>query len=218
MRNLSKKITLILIFVFLILGILFIYLTTKVDENLSKVFLVITIIDFILLTFSIQSLGFKSFKPKKINYPQKDYKSQFEYNQLDNVLIKNGFQRDERIYGNSYLYINDKTAIKVTLIDDFNSYFNNENNRDNGANKSLEKCNKFVGLEIFKEVDEVNLDKIPLFTIQGKNVYFTALLYQDNKLFKCLNYELPQEDFIDAYNKVFEILKMDEEDDLNVEQ
>lgn len=213
MKRLNRKVLIILILITLILGVVFIFATTKVSDNLNKVFLVATIIDFIALTFLVQAFGFQSSKPKKIKYPQMDYNSEFEYSDLNEVLASNGFKKSKRSYGNSYLLIDGKTAIKVSLIDDFSNYFDNEQKESNAQNKELEKCDKFVGIEIFKEVDEASLDKLPLFTIQGKNVYFTALLYQENKLFKCLNYELPNEDFIEAYDKAMSILKMNKEVD-----
>ena len=219
MRNISRKVLLIAILIELVLGVALIFATTKVPNNLNKVFLVITVVDFILLTFTIQALGFKSFKPKRVKYPTKDYKSSFEYNELANALESNGFKLTKRNYGNTYLLIDGKTAIKVSLIDDYNTYFDGEEAKNsNEPTKGLDKCEKFVGIEIFKEIDEANLDKLPLFTIQGKNVYFTALLYQLDKSFKCLNYELPNEDFKDSFDKVMNILNMQEEDDLNVEQ
>ena len=219
MRNISRKVLLIAILIELVLGVALIFATTKVPNNLNKVFLVITVVDFILLTFTIQALGFKSFKPKRVKYPTKDYKSSFEYNELASELEKNGFKLTKRNYGNTYLLIDGKTAIKVSLIDDYNTYFDGEEAKDsNEPTKGLDKCEKFVGIEIFKEIDEANLDKLPLFTIQGKNVYFTALLYQLDKSFKCLNYELPNDDFKTSFDKAMNILNMQEEDDLNVEQ
>ncbi len=217
MRKLSRKALIIAILITLVLGVVLIYATTKVPENLNKVFLVITIIDFIALTFLVQALGFKSFKPKKKHYPTKDYQSSYEFNELGRVLTDNKFKMTKRSYGNSYLLIDGKTAVKITLIEDFDTYFDNEENKDNvPANKELDKCEKFIGIEIFKEINEANLDKLPLFTIQGKNVYFTALLYQENKKYACLNYELPNEDFINSYEKALKILNITEEDDLNV--
>jgi len=219
MRRLEKKHLIILILIELILGIVLIFSTTKATEVASKILLVATIIDFIALTFTVQALGFRSFKAKKPNYPTADYKSDYEYSELEALLAKNGFKKTKRSYGNSFLLIDNKKAIKITLIDDFSNYFDNDKEEAQSSNnKELNNCEKFIGIEIFKEIDEKNLDKLPLFTIQGKNVYFTSLLYQENKKFKCLNYEMPNDDFIDAYNKAFEILKMKEEDDLNVEQ
>lgn len=219
MRRLNKKVLLIAILIEIALGVLLIYGTTKATDVASKVLLVLTVIDFILLTFTIQALGFQSFKPKKQKYPTKDYKSAYEYDDLSKVLMDNGFKKTNRSYGNTYLLIDGKAAIKVSLIDDYNVYFDNEQNDDKvPASKGLDKCEKFIGIEIFKEINEANLDKIPLFTIQGKNVYFTALLYQNEKSFKCLNYELPNEDFSESFDKAMNILNMQEEDDLDVEQ
>ena len=42
-------------------------------------------------------------------------------------------------------------------------------------------------IEIFKEIGEYE-DRLADFTIQGKNVYFTALLNMGNGEFKCFNY------------------------------
>lgn len=220
MRRLSKKFLLLLILIEIVFGVVLIFSTTKATEVASKILLVATIIDFIALTFTVQALGYKSFSAKKIKYPTMDYKSDYDFEELDKILIENSFKNTKRRYGNSYLLIDGKTAIKVTLIEDYLTYFDTENNNDSEAkaNKDLDKCEKFIGIEIFKEVDEANLDKIPLFTIQGKNVYFTALLYQGLKKYKCLNYELPEEAFIESFNKALDILKIKEEDDLNVEQ
>ncbi len=219
MRRLTRKTLIIIILIELILGVVLIFATTKATDIASKVLLVATVVDFIALTFTVQALGFKSFKPKRIKYPTKDYKSKYEFDDLSKILTLNGFKMTKRNYGDTYLLIDNKTAIKISLISDYNTYFDNEQNEDNNKpNSGLDKCEKFIGIEIFKEIDEANLDKIPLFTIQGKNVYFTALLYQNEKSFKCLNYELPNEDFSLSFDKAMNILNMQEEDDLNVEQ
>lgn len=210
MRKLSKKTIWILVGVLFLLAILLIILCTFAEGNWPKVLMVLLAIDFIALTILVQWASFQTFrfKAKPINYPTKDYIGSFEA--LEGNLKNTGFKERKEAYGKSYLKIEGAIAYKCSLILDVEKYFNPEEQPASQPNKDLEKCSKFIGLEIFHHIDEANLAKLPDFSIQGNNLFYTALLYQENDLFKCLNYVEPNGGFKEGFNKLIEGLALKE--------
>ena len=132
---------------------------------------------------------------------------------MHDSLSKLGAKRRKTSFGESYLLIKDKTAYKISFVDDYIAYFDTteeENESNSKPNKELDSCNKFIGLEIFRDIDEKNLVKLPDFSLQGEKIYYTALLYQDDDVFVCLNYLEPNEGFKDLISYLFELLKLEE--------
>lgn len=171
------------------------------DGILNTICLVSLIISFILITILIQFASIKSFSGKRIiKYVEKEYKLLTD--DIENNLIKNGYKMSKRSFGKSYLLIKNKKAYKVSFIDSSESYFSNEED-DYEPNKELDKCRSFIGIEIFNQIDEANYEKLKEFTIQTKNVYYTALIKMENNNYKCLNYDEPDENHKEAYEKLF---------------
>jgi len=211
MKKLSKKTTWILVGVLFLLAILLIILCTYAEGNWPKVLMVLLAIDFIVLTILVQWASFQTFryKAKPNNYPVKDYIGSFD--SLEGNLKNKGFKERKEAYGKSYLKIEGAVAYKCALVLDVDKYFNPEEVKEEAnPNKELEKCSKFIGLEIFHHIDEVNLPKLPDFSLQGNNIFYTALLYQENDLFKCLNYIEPNEGFKEYYDKLIDGLDLKE--------
>ena len=50
-----------------------------------------------------------------------------------------------------------------------------------------------IGIEIFNEVSAEALEKIPDYSFEIKNVYYTALVLKEDGTYKCLNYIEPNE-------------------------
>ena len=212
MKKISAKVLWLIALGLVILGAILVFVCSKVSNEWTKTIIVIIAIDFILATFVIQAASFKSFKYKaKNNYPTAEYEG--NYDELKQLLLNNKFNEDKHKYGSSFLKIDGEDALKVTLIDNIEYYYNQEeNNEARKPNKDLDKCKRFIDIEIFKEIGEFE-DRLPDFTIQGKNVYFTALLNMENNTFKCFNYLEPEEEFLDGYNKLFEYLNIRKKQD-----
>ncbi len=210
MKKLSKKALWSILGIAFILAILLVYLCTIAEGAWLYVILVLLAIDFIFLTIGVQAASFQTFKynPKKRKFNTLDYNG--DYYNLRTLLKKNKYKERRVPYGYSYIRVNGEFALKCVLVDDFNKYFNqvNQEEESNSNNSELDKCSKFVGIEIFKEIDEANIDKLSDFTLQGKNIYYTALLNQDNYLLKCLNYEEPNIDFKEGYDQIFKDLEI----------
>ena len=207
MKKLSAKVLWLIALALIAVGAILIFVCSKVPNEWTKTIIVVIAIDFILATFVIQAASFKSFKYKaKNNYPTLEYNG--NYDEFKKLLLDNKFNEDKHSYGSSFLKIEGDDALKVTLIDDINSYYNHEEEGEKRKpNKDLDKCKRFIDLEIFREIGEYE-DRLPDFTIQGKNVYFTALLNMGNNELKCFNYLEPEQEFLDGYNKIFEYLNI----------
>ena len=147
------------------------------------------------------------YKPKSIIYPTINYEC--DINHLEEKLRKNGYKERNVPYGLSYLKIKNKIAYKVVLVKEEDKYFNQEeDNQEVPVNKELEKCIKFIGFEIFLNISEQNLYRLPDFSIQGKNVYYTAYYASSNHQLNCLNYLEPNEDYNEAYNNIINDLNL----------
>jgi hypothetical protein len=161
------------------------------------------------MTIAVQYASFKTFKykPKKIEYPTITYECDLENIELN--LKKIGFKERNVPYGLSYLKIKNKVAYKVVLVKDEDKYFNQEEQEQQNTpvNKELEKCTKFIGFEIFMTISDDKLYRLPDFSIQGKNIYYTAYYVNENELI-CLNYLEPNEDYKEAYNNLINDLNL----------
>ena len=212
MKKISRKVLWLITLALIILGGVLIFVCSKVPNNYTNVIIVCIAVDFVLATFLIQAASFKSFKYKpKNNYETKEYIG--EYNNLKSLLLNNKFEEDKHNYGSSFIKVSGDDALKVTLIDDVDAYYNQtEENKNRKRNQDLDKCKRFIDIEIFREIGEYE-HRLPDFTIQGKNVYFTALLNINDNEFKCFNYVKPEEDFLEGYNKIFEYLNIRKKDE-----
>lgn len=165
---------------------------------------------FIYMTIAIQLASVKSFrykaKPKK--YPTIKYNSSKE--DFDLLLKKNGYKPRVAPYGMSYLKIDGESAYKVVLIRNYEKYFNPDPEQENTApNKSLEKCKKFIGCELFYEYDEETLKKLPDFNFAGDKIYYFSL-YKENDQYICPNYIEPTPDFESLYQQIRQDLTLEE--------
>ena len=199
----------------IIVGILFliavglIFAVQYTNDVLNKVCLVSLIVCFILITILIQFASFKSFGGQRnIKYKTKEYETSID--NLEDKLIELGYKKTKRVYGNSYLLIDNKHAYKVSIINSSNAYFSNTEEDKSKPNKELDKCETFLGLELFNEIDEDNFKKLVEFSIQTKNIYYTAFVKMDNGNYKCLNYEKPNEIHKNCYDKLMNDLGLKE--------
>lgn len=211
MKKISTKALWISVAIAFVLAIVLIVLCSYANDKWNKVIIVLLAIDFIYLTLAIQAASFKTFKykAKKIVYDQKDYTG--KYDNIYNLLKSKGYKQRKANYGYSFLKIEGATAYKCVLVDDYNAYFNQpESGEYNKPNKDLEKCKVFVGVELFKEIDETNLEKLTDFSFQGNRIYYTCLLYQENDSFKCLNYVEATSEFKQAFDQLLDDIDIKE--------
>ena len=211
MKNIKLKYVWLSIILAFILSCVFVYLCSITKGALLTFMIVLLVITFIYMTVAVQYAGAKTFKykPKAIIYPTINYEC--EVNNLEEILKKCGFKERKAPYGLSYLKIKNKIAYKVVLVKEEDKYFNQEeDNQEVPVNKELEKCTKFIGFEIFINISEQNLYRLPDFSIQGKNVYYTAYYASSENELSCLNYLKPNEDYNEAYNNLITDLKLKE--------
>lgn len=202
MKNIKPRYLWISVAISFIVAIGLILGVTQTSGNLTKVFIVLIAIVFIYMTIAIQIASMKTFryKPKKINYPTITY--QYLECDMDERLKKLGYKPRVTSYGISYLKIDSTNAYKIVLVRNHQKYFNNEDdNNSSSSNRSLEKCKKFIGFEIFYDYDEDTLRKLPDFNLQGDKVYYSGLYKSDNNII-CPNYIKPTEEFDELYNKI----------------
>ncbi|MDE6047078.1 MAG: hypothetical protein K2F56_00460 [Anaeroplasmataceae bacterium] len=203
MRNIKARYIWISVAVSFLIAVGLIIGVTQTKGAWTQVFIVLIAIVFIYMTIAIQMASAKSFryKPKPKNYPTKTYLYPTE--DMDENLKKKGYKPRVTPYGISYLKVSDTNAFKIVLVRNCEKYFNQEEEQNNTSspNKSLEKCKKFIGFEIFYDYDEDTLRKLPDFNLQGNNVYYSGLYIEDNKII-CPNYIEPTEDFSELYEAI----------------
>lgn len=202
MRNIKARYIWISVAVCFVLAGLLIFAVTKTTGMWTNVVIVLIAIVFIYMTVAIQIASTKTFryKAKPIKYPTIEY----SVNDLDfdAVLKKNGYKPRYTPYGAIYLKIVGINAYRVSVIKNFEKYFNQEESNEQApANKELAKCQKFIGVEIFTEYDEDVLRKLPDFSLQGNNIYYCGFYLEENKIV-CLNYIEPNEIFAELYSNI----------------
>lgn len=213
MKKIKTRTLWISIAIAFILAIGLIVACTQVKGNWTKVIIVLLAVDFIYLTLAVQMASYKTFryKAKPVKYPTKDFEGDFDL--LRTNLLKKNYKERKTPYGSSFLKVIGDTAYKCVLVEHTDKYFNQEPEEQvSSTNRDLEKCTKFIGMEIFYNIDEANLIKLPDFSLCGKNIYYTALLYQENRLFKCLNYIEPKDGFKEGFDTLLQHIGLTEKD------
>lgn len=208
MKNIKLKYVWLSVILAFILSCVFVYLCSIADGALLTFVIVLLVITFIYMTVAVQYAGAKTFKykPKKIEYPTISYEC--DLNDIETTLKKSGFKERKVPYGLSYLKIKNKIAYKVVLVKEEDKYFNQEEiNEEVSVNKELEKCEKFIGFEMFLNISQENLYRLPDFSIQGKNIYYTAYYISNDNELTCLNYIEANESYKEAYNNLINDLK-----------
>lgn len=183
---------------------------TQMEGIWQNVGITLLAITFIYMTIAVQIASTKTFRyrAKNVKYPTIEYK--LTNLELENVLRKNGYKPRITPYGAIYLKISGIYAYRVCLIKDFEKYFNQEEQKDEGpVNRALEKCKKFMGFEVFYTYDEDVLRKLPDFNIQGNNIYYSGFYLEEDTL-KCLNYVEPNADFKEMYEELKADLMLEE--------
>lgn len=214
MKNIKARTLWIIVGVLFVIAVGLIFAVQCTNDVLNKVCLVSLIVTFILITVLIQFASIKSFgKAKMIKYKEIEYKT--DLSDFEEVLNKLGYKKTIRVYGYSYLLIENRHAYKISIVESSNAYFNNDNEdeKNQKPNKELDRCKTFMGIEIFNEIDEANVDKLKEFTIQTNNIYYTAFVKMENGNYKCLNYEEPKDLHTECFEKVLKDLHFSKVED-----
>ncbi len=202
MRNIKARYIWISVAVCFVLACVLIFAVTKTTGVWTNVVIVLIAMVFIYMTVAIQVASTKTFryKAKPIKYPTIEYR--IENLDFDVVLKRNGYKPRYTPFGAIYLKIVDINAYRVSVINNFEKYFNQEENNEQApANPELAKCQKFIGVEIFTAYDEDVLRKLPDFSLQGKNIYYCGFYLEENKIVS-LNYIEPNETFAELYSNI----------------
>ena len=207
MKKIKARTLWIIIAILFVLAIIDIIIIPHTNKPLNTVLTVILIAIFLIITILIQFATYKSFSKKRtIKYKTIEFKSNdIDY---DKELLDKKYKRSNRKYGFSYLKIDNKHAYKVTIVNDSDKYFNNDDESNEKANKELDRCNTFIAVELFLSVTDEALKKIPDFMIQTDKIYYFALVKTEEGNFRCLNYEKPNENHIDQFNNIINDLSL----------
>lgn len=212
MNNIKPKYLWISVLIAFLVAIGLIVGVTYTSGALTNVFIVLIAITFIYMTIAINIASFKTFKykPKPVNYQTIEY--DFASQDIDNVLKKKGYKPRITSYGISYLKVEGTNAYKIVIIRNFTKYFNPEDNNQSpsSSEKTLAKCKKFIGFEIFFDYDEETLKKVIDFNLQGEKVYYSGLYVSEDKLI-CPNYQKPTEIFEELYKTILNDLNIEKE-------
>lgn len=209
-KNLKARYVWITVGVLFLAAIGLIFAILNTNGGVNRALTIVLVIVFIFITFLVQYATFKTYngrQQRKIKYPTKLYNTDLE---LSKALDDSGYKKTKREYGFSYLKIDHKIAYKVVLIDDINKYYNHTEDDNYEADKRLDSCKMMIGLEIFNEVNEEALRKIPDYSFEVKNVYYTALVLREDGSYVCLNYIEPNEYHKEAFENIFKDLGLNE--------
>ena len=214
MKNIKARYFWIASGVVLLLAIGLIILITRVDSKYTTALTITLVVLFVIMTFLIQYASFKTFngRKKKVKHDTKEYSIDVDIEKEYNSL---GFKKTIREYGESFLKIKDKVAYKVVVVNDINKYYNHEEGSKEPANKELDKCVSFIGIELFKEVNKEALEMIPDYSFQVEKVYYTALVLKEDGNYKCLNYIKPESKHEIPFDNLFKDLGIKEVKEVN---
>lgn len=215
MRKIKVRYLWISVAISFLIAVGLIFAVTQTTGVWTNVVIVLIAIVFIYTTIAIQIASTRTFrykaKPKK--YVEKVYS--FKAFNIDEKLKKKGYKARITPYGISLLKVSVPNAYKIVLINNASKYFNAEEEQAPAhPEKSLEKCQKFIGMEIFLDVNEEALKRIPDFNIQGEKVYYSGCFVEEEHLI-CPNFIEPSEVFQALFDQLLEDIEAEEFNEMN---
>lgn len=204
LKNVKARTLWIITLIVLLIAIGLVVSLMFIDKEFNTLMIVLIVISFVALTLLIQVASFKSFKFKPKDMPTviKEYSVNSD---LIAVLRKDKYKERTKSFGVSFLKISKPNAFKVTIINDIEKYYSNDDVDNSSYEKELDKCDRMIGLEIFLNFREEDLIKFKDYSLQAKNIYYTCL-YFDNDRFVCPNYIEPdlnhQRNFEELFNEL----------------
>ena len=208
LKNVKARTLWIITLVVLLIAVGLVVSLMFVKSEYNTLMLVLIVISFVMLTILIQVASFKSFKfkPKEIPTIKKEYKVNSD---LIAVLRKDKYKERTKSFGVSFLKISKPNAFKVTIINDIEIYYNNEEIDNSSYEKELDKCDRMIGLEIFLNFREEDLIKFKDYSLQAKNIYYTCLYFDEDR-FVCPNYIEPDLNHKRNFDELFNELGLKE--------
>jgi len=207
--RLNKWVYFVLALVVFALGILFVFLSTSTKNN---AFLYLSVIFFMLFTFTMQafmSRAFK-FKSRRDKYVSREYELIAELDMVSN-LKKAGFLFKKNTFGHVAVKVDGKSCYKVTIIDDVKAYLSDDKDKvENKKTPGIDKCQELVGFEFFTNNEENVFEKIVNLSFNGDKVFYEAYKYDfDNNKIIEVNAISPT-GHEEAYKKLKEIIGLKE--------
>ncbi len=212
LKKISVKLILLLLLIDLLIGSLFVYfyLTQIIPSNLVMIFTGIPclfIMSMLLNELSIRLVD-KRFK-RKVK-PKVFYLESLKF--LDSSMKKVNVEIKSLKYGISYLYIRNKVAYKILVVNDVDAYFNSledTSEKKLEKNSKLEQCEKFLAFEIFETNDEEFIKKIELYNFQTEKVYYGGFYYvAESRALVQAQFEAPFEAHHDNYEFIINLIGM----------
>lgn len=175
-KRISKKVLAIITLVLFLGEIGLIVLYMKYPEKPVMIGIMVMCILFMI---AINTLVAKIAvaKEKKITYPR-NYYNGISFLTLESKLKSAGFIKTQRVFGESFIKIEGKTAYKILLVENPDKYFDNTEEKESKI-KGLDKCNKFIGIEIFYKLNETVLTRIPDFSFKGEKILYSGYFYHE---------------------------------------
>ena len=134
----------------------------------------------ILFLFSSMSMNGFFYRINRFKRKEKFVQKNFKLvNELDIVsrLKDDGFTFRKNSFGHVAVKIEGKTCYKVTIVDDVKEYLNPDKDKnDNTSTKGIERCNEFIGFEIFTKDDDKIFEKAPNLSFAGDKVLYESYL------------------------------------------
>lgn len=214
MRNIKTRTIWISVVISALVAVGLIIGVTQTSGVWTNVVIVLLAITFIYMTIAVQIASTKTFRyrAKAVQYPTKKYTVDKE--SIDLTLKNKGYKPRNTVYGQSYLKIEDENAYKIVVVRNCEKYFSQPSEPDEKKSpneKALEKCKRFIGLELFFDIDENALKKLPDFCLQGQNVYYAGYAYQEEEhTLLCPNYVEPSETFAPLLTQIHQDAKIEE--------
>jgi len=123
------------------------------------------------------------------------------------TLRDNKFSSHKMSFGTSFTKIVNDTVLKATFINDTNKYFNSNNDEIASNVAGINEAKRFLGFEIFSDVNEQLLSKIGDFSFNGEKVHFEGFYLTEEYLVEA-NYLEPYDEMKESYDYFKDLLNI----------
>lgn len=180
------------------------YFYTKYQEKWLMALVVVLTLAFVL-SMNAMVARFAVFKPKARKFPKEYYEIQ-TFSEIESRLVKAGFKKTNRQFGEGFIKIEGTVAYKILLVEKSELYFDKDDSGSQEPTKGINRCTKLVGFEIFFENSADVLKRIPDFSFKGDKVLYEGFYVDKEKGYIIEANKIDVEPHIEEYNRLIEIL------------
>ncbi len=209
LKKIKARYLFMMFFVMLIIDVLLILLMMRINNK--TISLIVLVVSFLITGSILSNAMYKVFTLKGMKTNKIIHKFKGEEFMKENL---KDFTTNVRPFGIVYSKVIDKCAYKVTYVLDYSKYSAEDDNKNYKKTPGIDDAKWMVGFEIFNEMNDDLMKKLPLYSMSGEKLYYLGMYIDNDNIIEADHVE-PYTYLKEKYEKLLDILGIYDE---NVEE